>query len=121
MRGITLTAFAVWWEEICRDYPPGVIEFGLIFCGHIIFWTIATIYLLIDVLFPAFSNKHKLQSQQCQPSAKEIRHCITHVGAATVAAILFNIAILYVFGTHTTAFSVSSKLPSLKQFAFELI
>ncbi|KAK9350881.1 fatty acid hydroxylase superfamily-domain-containing protein [Lipomyces doorenjongii] len=121
MRSITLTSFAAWWEEICGDYPPGVIEFGLIFCGHIIFWTIATIYLFIDIFFPAFSNKHKLQAQQFQPTVKEICHCIKHVGAANVAGILFNLAILYGLGTHTTAFTVTSKLPTLKQFVLELI
>ncbi|KAK9373828.1 methylsterol monooxygenase [Lipomyces chichibuensis] len=121
MSGITITAFAVWWEEICGGYAPGIIEFGMISCGHIIFWTISTIYLLIDILFPAFSNRHKLQSQQCQPTAKEIRHCIMHVGAANISAILVNLAILYVFGTDVTVFTVSPKLPSLKRFGLELI
>ncbi|KAJ8098476.1 fatty acid hydroxylase superfamily-domain-containing protein [Lipomyces tetrasporus] len=99
-----ITSFAARWERLCSTYPPGIIEFGLILCGHIIFWTIATVYLLIDILLPTFSNKHKFQSQRRQPSAKDIRA-----------------PILCTVGTDRTIFTVSSKLPSQKQFMGEMI
>ncbi|KAK9321255.1 hypothetical protein V1517DRAFT_326978 [Lipomyces orientalis] len=116
-----ITSFAARWENLCSTYPPGLIEFGLILCGHIIFWTIAAAYLLIDILLPTFSNKHKFQSQRRQPSAQDIRHCIVHVATNNLAAVLFHLAILFTVGNDRTIFTVSSKLPSQKQFVVELM
>ncbi|EEH18128.2 hypothetical protein PABG_00691 [Paracoccidioides brasiliensis Pb03] len=64
------------WPQIAISYSPGLIEVATtILCQILGFWLPCTLYLLIDLAFPTFSNKHKLQSARRQPTWAAITHC----------------------------------------------
>ncbi|KAF8639295.1 hypothetical protein AX17_001606 [Amanita inopinata Kibby_2008] len=115
------TTFASRWAALCAKYPAGVIEFGVVLTGQIVFWVVASSYLFFDLLFPDFSNRHKIQSERRQPSKEDIRHCISYVATNTIVGTLFNLALLYVFGPETTIYTVSPVLPSWKQVAVDFV
>jgi hypothetical protein len=79
-------------ERFCADihvrYPPGLIEGVIMVIGQIVgFFSPATIYLLIPVILPEFSRRHRIQATDRQPRAKQLQHrtcdgpCPPYMGA----------------------------------------
>lgn len=111
---MVLTWFDELWGEVFEKYQPGVLEFVvLILVQTCAFWVPATIYLSIDLLFPNFSHKHKLQSERRQPSWDQIRHCIWFVGVNEILGVAIQVAVRSVIGWDKTLYSVTRELPAL--------
>jgi methylsterol monooxygenase len=64
------------WAGIITTYKPGTIELaGSIMTQIVGFIIPATLYMLIDALFPKFSQRHKIQPARRQPTRQQIIHC----------------------------------------------
>ncbi|ORY80445.1 hypothetical protein BCR37DRAFT_381115 [Protomyces lactucae-debilis] len=113
------------WSSIVFHLPPGLIEFSTtLTCQILFFYGPATAYLLIDILFPAWSTKHKIQSEKRQPTKEEVSHCIAHVVKANITSTLFHLAILRLQGGASfsqSSFTITPRLPTLVQFLKEMI
>ncbi|RDL36162.1 Uncharacterized protein BP5553_06774 [Venustampulla echinocandica] len=116
------------WAQIVREYPPGLIEFGVTIAAQLIgFWLVCSIYLAIDLSFPNFSNRHKLQSERRQPSWTSIKHCIWHVLVGNLSSTVFHIAILWAFGSDSSSgssfqlsfFTITPSFPSISELALQ--
>lgn len=114
------------WTDICAQYKPGEIEVAGVILGQIIGFIIpATIYLLIDVLAPDFSQRHKLQSTRRQPTRTQIWHCvkISMLNQAWVAA--SHALAIYLVGVDHSFLIMDPNLPSLgnmaSDFAFGMV
>lgn len=106
------------WAQIAHDYPPGLIEFGATILSQLVgFWLVCSIYLAIDLTFPNFSNRHKLQSERRQPSWAAIRECIWHVLIGTVSSEALHFAALYFQDFRFSFFDTSPELPALSTVA----
>jgi len=110
------------WLEICSAYPPSFIEFVLIVTIQFLcFWIPATIYLSIDLLFPEFSNRHKIQSERRQPSWEQIKHCIKYVALNELIGIIAQLLLRNAFGWDKTLFTLSRDLPSARTILFDFV
>lgn len=110
------------WGSIYEKYPPGLIEFGVLALAEIVgFWIPGTIYLAIDLLFPKFSQRHKIQSERRQPSRAQIIHCIKYVGLHEIAGWSIQLAIRAAFGFQHSLFRVERQLPGLWTIVSDLI
>ncbi|OBT65739.1 hypothetical protein VE03_03345 [Pseudogymnoascus sp. 23342-1-I1] len=110
------------WSVAYLSYPPAQIEFVMIvFVQLLAFWVPATIYLGIDLLFPAFSNRHKIQSERRQPSWAQIRHCIKYVGLNEIIGVVVQVLVRFAIGWDKTLFLVTRALPSLSTIAFDFV
>lgn len=117
-----LASFDRFWSELISRYPPSVVEFGVVLVVQLVaFWIPATIYLGIDLLFPTFSNRHKIQSERRQPSWKQIRHCIWHVGLNDIIGVLIQFLLRYTIGWDKTVFEVKNELPSLSVIGIDFL
>ena len=70
------------WAKLVTSsgYSSQTIELvGTLIVQILAFWIPSFIYISLDELWPAVSRRHKLQSQQRQPSRRDIRQCFTLV------------------------------------------
>ena len=112
---------AAYWRFLCGRFPAGLLELFLIMAVQIIcFWIPATALLLLDLFFPAFSNRHKIQSERRQPTWPQIKHCIKHVAVNTINGTLLHLGILYLVGSHKSLYRVSPELPQVKEVVFDI-
>ena len=113
------------WRDIVTTTPKGLIELYLnVIVMFVFFYVPATTYLLIDLVFPKFSARHKLQSERRQPTSKEIKHCISTVVVGNLIEILLHMTILLAqggTGFTVSAYAVDAQLPSLHRFVFEFL
>jgi sterol desaturase/sphingolipid hydroxylase (fatty acid hydroxylase superfamily) len=106
------------WAQIAYDYPPGLIEFGATILSQLVgFWLVCSIYLAIDLTFPRFSNRHKLQSERRQPSWAAIKECIWHVLIGTISSEAIHFSILYLQDFRFSFFTTTPGLPPLGEVA----
>ncbi|OBT70905.1 hypothetical protein VF21_10405 [Pseudogymnoascus sp. 05NY08] len=64
------------WQSTVESYSPQALEF----CGHLIvqlafFWIPCALYQSLDILFPAFAHRYKIQPAPRQPNAPELWYC----------------------------------------------
>jgi len=109
------TFFQSQWSRIAATTSPFTIELvGTLYVQLIAFWLPSLLLISIDVVTPAFSRKHKLQSASRQPTLKDIRYCalvvlcnqLLYTALGLVKLILFNSA-------HISSFRFDSDLPSI--------
>lgn len=106
------------WASCSLEYPPGLIEFGATILSQLVgFWLVCSIYLAIDLTFPEFSNRHKLQSERRQPSWAAIKECIWHVLIATLSSEAIHFSVLYLQDFQFSFFSTAPELPPLIEVA----
>lgn len=104
------------WSKTYSGYPPALLEFILTIITQITcFWLPCTLLLLLDLLFPAFSTRHKIQSERKQPTWKQIKHCIQHVTINTINGSVIHLLIAYLLGFEKTIFRVERGLPSARE------
>ena len=104
------------WEDLCAMYPPGLLEVFLVTATQFIFfWVPATLLLLLDIMFPKFSNLHKIQSERRQPTWPQIKHCIIHVTVNSINGTLIQFFVAYFLGFQKSLYRVSAVLPSAKE------
>lgn len=108
------------WHHLLDTYSPGMIEIIMNLSAQLLFfWIPCTIYLAIDLLFPAFSNSHKLQGEKRQPSMEEVKHCIKTVLLSTIVQTGLQAGLMVLQGSDVTKFDMPRQLPSLPRFLLE--
>ncbi|KAH6682907.1 C-4 methylsterol oxidase [Halenospora varia] len=119
------TTFASSWTSVCATYPPGLLELTLFVTIQLIFfWLPSTLLLLLELTFPTFSNRHKIQLERRQPTWTQIKHCIKHVAQNNVTGTIIHLIISYFLGFRPL-FRVDPEMPSrremLKDIVFALV
>ena len=113
---------AVLWEDLYNAYSPGLLEVIFLTAIQLLFfWVPATILLMLDLTFPKFSSRHKIQSERRQPTWPQIKHCIVHVAANSVNGTLVQLLAAYLLGFQRSLYRVSPILPSSKEIALDFI
>lgn len=110
------------WAKYVHTYSPGMIEFQLFNLGLLLaFWIPALVYLGIDLCFPAFSNRHKIQSERRQPSWPEIQDCMLVVLKVNVTEAILHLSYLRLRGGPSydfSVFTIPDTIPSLGSFVW---
>jgi methylsterol monooxygenase len=104
------------WPHVVRTYRPYEIEIvGTILIQILFYWVPCAVYLLLPSVFPAFSERHKIQPAPKQPTAKEIRHCALIVLRNQAVSILIALAsaALSTKSGKPSSFKITPTLPSL--------
>ncbi|KAL3457540.1 hypothetical protein BJX64DRAFT_293030 [Aspergillus heterothallicus] len=110
------------WNHVLATYRPGTIELAGSIGTQIVGFIIpATIYMLIDVVFPVFSQRHKIQNQRRQPTAAQIAHCIKVSLFNHVWIIAIHIALVYATGLDKATLNLDPILPGWKTLATDFI
>ncbi|KAL3478869.1 hypothetical protein BJX99DRAFT_256076 [Aspergillus californicus] len=92
------------WDHIIATYQPGTIELAGSISTQIIGFIIpATLYTLLDMLFPNFSQRHKIQPARRQPTAAQITHCTKVTLLNHLWIIALHASLLYAVGFNNTA------------------
>ncbi|OQE38465.1 hypothetical protein PENCOP_c008G05115 [Penicillium coprophilum] len=75
--GQVLPQATAFWAHIVATYSPQKIEFvGTLLVQFLTFWLPSICYMLLDVLAPSFSQRHKIQPAPKQPHRREIVDCV---------------------------------------------
>lgn len=110
------------WRSICTHYPPGLIELGVSLLAQLLgFWLPCTFYLSIDMLFPTFSQHHKLQSQRRQPSRAAVLHCVREVFISNIISTLLQLTITHLGNYQNTIFRVDLSMPPLGEVCIQFL
>ncbi|OJD17472.1 hypothetical protein AJ78_02445 [Emergomyces pasteurianus Ep9510] len=118
----SLSSLTTLWPQIATSYPPGLIEVTITILAQILgFWLPCTLYLLVDLAFPAFSSKHKLQSSRRQPSWSAISHCFQRVLTANLLSTCLHIALSYATNFQLALFTISPTYPTPRQLISDFI
>lgn len=65
------------WANLVATYSPQTLEFtGTLLVQLVTFWIPSLVYLSLETLSPAFSERHKIQPAPKQPGRKEIWSCV---------------------------------------------
>ena len=112
----SISFFANWWDQFCRDNSAWRLELIVTVCVQLIgFWLPATIYHLIEVCFPEFSKAHKHQPDpRRQPTSNQTLRCIRYAFFVTLGDITLQIGIGYLTNFRPI-FTISPTLPTLKK------
>ena len=108
--------FATQWEELCLNWVPWHLEVVVSLATIVLgFWIPCTIYFAIDIFFPKFAARHKIQSDPKRyPSSGQIWMLIGH--AVYICALdLTGQVVLTYLTNFKPLFSVNSSLPSVRQ------
>lgn len=115
-------AFAGWWVDFCARYPPGVVEVALsVFAQIVGFLLPAAGYMLLDILWPAWSSKHKIQDADHQPSKIKLIDSVIQALVNHTLLISMHISQMALFGFRISMFVVSPQLPSATEIALHII
>lgn len=116
------------WKHIVSTYSPLQIEFfGTLIVQLVSFYIPCAIYQMLPSVAPQYSERHKLQKAEKQPTPEEIRHCLRIVLQNQLLATFFHFLIILVgqYYGQPTAYSMSPTLPTiptlLRDFTLSLI
>ncbi|KAJ5383225.1 sterol desaturase [Penicillium concentricum] len=110
------------WTHIITTHKPGTIEImGSILSQIVGFILPATIYMLIDTLFPKFSQRHKIQGARRQPTRQQIQHCIKVSLFNHIWIVALQYIILYLRGFDHPILNMDPIVPSLKIFIVDFV
>ncbi|KAJ5519976.1 Fatty acid hydroxylase [Penicillium fimorum] len=91
-----LSQATAFWAHIVATYSPQKIEFvGTLLIQLFTFWLPSICYMLLDVIAPSFSQRHKIQPAPKQPNRREIAHCFLVVLQNQLLASALHITVLY--------------------------
>lgn len=110
------------WTGIITTYRPGVVELVADVLVQIIGFVIpATCYMLIDVFFPKFSQRHKIQGPRRQPTRQQILHCIRISLFNHALVLVMHGVMLYIKGFDHSFIVLDAPLPSLTTFIGDFV
>ncbi|KAJ5675495.1 sterol desaturase [Penicillium macrosclerotiorum] len=111
------------WTSIITTYRLGIIEIVADILVQIVGFIIpAAVYMLIDVLFPKFSQRHKIQGPRRQPTRQEILHCIKISLFNNFISIAMHGTMLYIAGGFDhSMMNFDATIPSLKTFIGDFV
>ncbi|KAH8430609.1 sterol desaturase family protein [Aspergillus melleus] len=108
------------WSNIVESYSPQSIEFiGTLAIQILTFWIPSLCYLLLDILFPTFSHRHKIQPAAKQPTRQTILHCFYIVARNQLLTSLLHLFQIHLL--HHQPYRITSSLPSLPSLVYDFI
>lgn len=118
----TYLAFAGWWVDFCAHYPPGVVEVSLSVFAQIVGFLIpAAGYQLLDIIWPVWSGKHKIQDADHQPGTIKLLDSVLQALVNHTLLISMHISQMALFGFRISMFVVSPQLPSATEIMLHMI
>ncbi|KAL4801254.1 hypothetical protein BDV18DRAFT_165117 [Aspergillus unguis] len=110
------------WASITATYRPGVIEFGAdVLVQTVGFILPAAFYMLLDVAFPKFSQRHKIQGPRRQPTRQQTLHCIRVSLVNHALSLMMHGVMLYIAGFDHSFMNLDPTIPPLKTFAADFV
>ncbi|KAF9489685.1 hypothetical protein BDN71DRAFT_1455695, partial [Pleurotus eryngii] len=90
---------------------------------HLIaFYVPCGVYASLEVLFPAFSESHKIQPTGKQPTRSEVLECLKVVLRNQLLSFFLQLGSVYLTsGTRRHPFRFDAKLPGLGEVAFQFV
>ncbi|RMJ24502.1 C-4 methylsterol oxidase [Aspergillus sp. HF37] len=120
-----LASLERFWAPIVASYSSQTIEFtGTLLAQVLSFWLPSIFYIALDSLFPAFSQRHKIQPAPKQPSRQEIQHCVAVVAQnqlLTSGLHLLQLTLLSKSGLRTSSYRIEPSLPALPELVRDVI
>ncbi|TPX17716.1 uncharacterized protein E0L32_002817 [Thyridium curvatum] len=114
----------VLWAQLIARYGPYKVDFfGGVLVQIFSFWITSAFYISLPYLFPAFSERHKIQPAPRQPTGAEIRHCLVYVlrNELITRAIALAGTLSAAAGRRPPLFRVDPALPAPAEFARDLV
>lgn len=88
---------ATFWTNIVANHSPQKVEFvGTLVIQILFFWVPAVCYLLLDVVAPSFSQRHKIQPAPKQPTRQDIARCFAVVAQNQILSSVLHLTLLFV-------------------------
>lgn len=112
------------WKELLLRYSTMEIEFfGTTILQLICFWGMSAIYTGLPFIFPAFSERHKLQKKEKQPTPSELWECFKVVGRNQILNSVLHISLLKLdaYIGRPPAYRYDAALPGVKEIARDLM
>ncbi|KAF9487366.1 putative C-4 methylsterol oxidase [Pleurotus eryngii] len=111
------------WQQLLADHFEGSIEIVGTLVFHLIaFYVPCGVYASFGVLFPAFSESHKIQPAGKQPTRSEVLECLKVVLRNQLPSFFLQLGSVYLTsGTHRHSFSFDTKLPGMGEVAFQFV
>ncbi|KAJ5426201.1 hypothetical protein N7465_001271 [Penicillium sp. CMV-2018d] len=83
------------WAHIVTNYSPQKIEFvGTLLAQVLTFWLPSICYMLLEVISPSFSQRHKIQPAPKQPTRREIARCFLVVVQNQIISSILHLTLL---------------------------
>ncbi|KAF9487156.1 hypothetical protein BDN71DRAFT_691885 [Pleurotus eryngii] len=108
------------WQQLLADHFEGSIEI----VGTLVFHLIVPcgVYTSFEVLFPAFSESHKIQPAGKQPTRSEVLEYLKVVLRNQLLSFFLRLGSVYLTsGTRRHPFRFDAKLPGLGEVAFQFV
>lgn len=113
------------WAPIVASYSRPAIEFaGTLLIQFLAFWLPSVFYIWLDSLFPAYSQRHKIQPAPKQPTRQEIRYCFRVVAQnqlLTTGLHLLQLVLVNKTGVQASSYRIEASLPALPELARDII
>ncbi|OBT79851.1 hypothetical protein VF21_01534 [Pseudogymnoascus sp. 05NY08] len=117
------------WKSTVEAYSPHALElWGSLIVQLTFFWIPCALYQSLDILFPAFAHRHKLQPVSKQPTAPELWYCFYIVVRNQVmttaihhATLIFSVAQLGKTSSYRIETSLPKPLEIIRDLAFCLV
>ncbi|KAF7589213.1 hypothetical protein BBP40_004598 [Aspergillus hancockii] len=102
------------WPTIVHSYSPQSIEFaGTLIIQILSFWIPSLCYLSLDLFFPSFSQRHKIQPAPKQPTRQDIKKCFTVV--AQNQLLTSTLHLLQLSLLKRSSYKISASFPTLPE------
>ena len=112
------------WSHIVASHNPHTIDIVGGLLVQIVFWWIpCAVFVSLDRIAPAFSERHKIQPAPKQPSWADIRHCawISLRNQALVIGVQAGLAVASMAQGRPPLIQVTARLPTAAVFARDLV
>ncbi|RFU78531.1 sterol desaturase family [Trichoderma arundinaceum] len=112
------------WGRLVATYDPYTIDFvGTLVVQFIFWWIPCVLFVSLDSIAPAFSERHKIQPAPKQPTASDIFHSVMVCIRNQVIVFGLHGALLYASFAKglPPSIRVDAKFPSLEEFVRDLI
>lgn len=109
---------SAFWTDIVASYSPQRIEFvGTLLVQILAFWLPSIFYLCLDIIAPAFSQKHKIQPAPKQPTRQDIMHCIWVVSQNQILSSALHLILIYIsaHAGKASSYRVEASLPPMTE------
>ncbi|KAJ7282786.1 fatty acid hydroxylase [Mycena rebaudengoi] len=112
------------WRHIVASYSPHAIDIVGTQIVQLVFWWIpSALFVSLDTLSPAFSERHKIQPAPKQPTGAEIRHAIAVSFRNQVLVLALQLLLAWAAvsqGHHAPLLQITATPPPLAAFARDL-
>ncbi|CAG8065035.1 unnamed protein product [Penicillium salamii] len=115
---------ADFWAHIVSNHSPQKIEFvGTLLIQISFFWIPAVFYLLLDIIVPSFSHRHKIQPASKQPTRQEIARCFAVVAQNQILSSVLHLALLSVASRagSGSSYRIEKSLPNFAEIIRDVV